>query len=139
MIFPKLKDIATTNVIMMEPSDTLWSAVDMMVKNNIHDVIIRDDTPTFFGIVSMQSIIMLNADGTDFGAPLASIRYEKAPVYHMDTSVLEIVDIMDANHQHICVINSTGELYGIISHHDIISNIDPKTLIERQTLGAIVR
>ena len=38
----------------------------------------------------------------------------------------------------MCTINDDGSLYGIITHTDIISNIDPETLIENYRIGDLM-
>jgi len=139
LIFPKLKDIATKNPLIITSDKTVWEAIDLMVENNIQDVIIKDEFSNFFGIITLQCIIKLQAEGVDLDSPVCTVRHDSLPTFDAEMNVLEVIGLMDMNHRYVCVLDKDGQLYGIISYHDIITHIDPKILVEKQTIGTLVK
>ena len=132
MKFPIIGDIATVSVISLDIDDTLSHAIELMIKHEHRNIVVVDNEN--FSLLHVMDIIKKQSLSIDLNVKLRDLDLLKIPVIERHKNVLDALHFIDDKSEHICVINRDKSLYGFISHSDIISNIDPDTLMDNYRL-----
>jgi len=127
MKFPLISDIATTNVITVDINDSVNNAIDRMISNNHRNVVVVDRED--FYIFTVLDVLHIKALGTPLDIELQKIKLTQIPVIDREKNVLDTLEFLNDKLEYICVINRDKTLYGLVTHTDITSNIDPDTLM----------
>jgi len=132
MKFPEVGEIASTSVRYTTIDKSISYALDLMCKHDHRNVVIIDDN--FFKILTVMDIIDIESSGIDINNPLSALDLITVPTINRSKSVLETLDYLTSKTEYICVVNDDFSLYGIVTHTDITSNIDPDTLMDNYRL-----
>lgn len=132
MKFPKIGDIATTTVISVDSSETIFEAIKLMLDSVHRNIVVIDGH--IFRILSVSDILSLKIRNTDLMQPLKVLNLASVKTVDKDKSVLDIIDYLNCEIEHICVTDDMGKLFGLVSHTDITSSIDPDTLMDNLCL-----
>ena len=136
MKFPIIKDIATTNVVTVSLDTTLTEALNLMYQHNHRNVIVVDNI--LFYILTASDLLQLKLKGCDFSQQLSDIDLEKIPTINKSENILDTISFFEDSLEYICATNNDGSLFGILTHTDIISHIDPETLMENYRLADLM-
>ena len=128
MKFPLVSDIATTTVVSVDINSTIFSAIDMMLKYEHRNVVVVDGYK--FHIFSVVDVLNVQAQGIDLNSSLKELHLSSVPLIRKEKNVLETLEYLSDSIEFICVINEDKSLYGLVTHTDITSNIDPDTLMD---------
>ncbi|MDP2894837.1 MAG: diguanylate cyclase [Sulfurimonas sp.] len=128
MKFPTIGEIATTNVVSIERSKSVADAIKVIFENEHRNLIVVDGT--LFYILTVADILNIKVQNIDLSTSLRELELLTVQTVHKDKNVLQIVDYLNCDIEHICVTNDDGSLYGIVTHTDITSSIDPETLMD---------
>ena len=137
MKFPLINEIATRDVVTIHIDSTLNDAIDMMHKSNHRNVIV-EDRGNFF-ILSANDIMRLKLKGIDFFTLIADINLKLLPTINKDDNILDTMGFLEKNVEYICAINDDKSLYGLLTYTDIISHIDPESLMENYRLADLMK
>ena len=136
MKFPIIKELATTEVVSVDFDSTLDDAISLMYKHNHRNVIVINNNE--FYILTASDLLQLKLKKYDFSAKLSTIKLEKIPTINKEENILDTIEYFEQSLEYICAVNSDGSLYGILTHTDIISHIDPETLMENYRIGDLM-
>lgn len=128
MIFPIIENIATTSVVSIDVDNTISSAIKKMFEHEHRNIVVIDGG--FFRILRVSDILNIKAKKIDLNSSLKSLELLEIPTLNRDKNVLHTLEYLSCEVEYICVINDDGSLYGLLSHADIISSIDPDTLMD---------
>jgi len=128
MKFPTIGEIATTNVVSIERNKSVADAIKVIFENEHRNLIVIDGT--LFYILTVADILNIRVQNIDLSTSLRELELLTVQTVHKDKNVLQIVDYLNCEIEHICVTNDDGSLYGIVTHTDITSSIDPETLMD---------
>ncbi len=128
MIFPVLGSIATTSVVSIEINNTISSAIKKMFEHEHRNIVIIDDD--VFRILRVSDILNIKAKKIELNSSLKNLELLEIPKLNRDKNVLHTLEYLSCEVEYICVTNDDGSMYGLISHTDIISSIDPDTLMD---------
>jgi len=132
MKFPRISDIASTSVIYVGIEKSISEALNTMLKHNHRNVVVSDKST--FKILTVIDILDAQEKGISLDSPLSSLNLSVIPVISKDKNVLDTLSYLNESIEYICVLNRDGSLYGIVTHTDITSNIDPDTLMDNYKL-----
>ncbi|OIP55707.1 MAG: diguanylate cyclase [Helicobacteraceae bacterium CG2_30_36_10] len=132
MKFPTLSDIATTAVISVSINDTASKAIEQMLKHEHRHVVVVGKNCNY--IISVINILNLKEKKISLETPLSDLKLQEIPSINKSKNVLDTVEYLSESVEYICVTNDDGTLYGVLTHIDITSNIDPETLMENYRL-----
>ncbi len=132
MKFPALKELATTNVIYIEIDSTIREGIELMLSNVHRNVIVKDGEK--FRILMIADLVYIKKRNIDQNRSLRSLDLPFITALDKETNILACVEHLKKQIEYICTLNSDGSLHGIVTLTDIISHIDPDTLIENYTL-----
>lgn len=133
------KDIAQKQVIKIDEEASISCAVDLMYKENHRDVIVESKNENHrFGVLTASDLIRLRVSKVDFALPIKTIKYDKIFSISEDTSIEDILEEVNHEVECLCTVNKDGDLTGVVFYADIISSIDPKTLLEKRVISEII-
>lgn len=132
MKFPHAGDIASTSVVFIEMNNTISDAIEKMIHNEHRDIVVIDSDKYY--ILTALEIIKINKNNIELATPLSEIELMQIPIVHKDVNILNLLGYLNEETEFICVKNSDETLYGIITHTDITSNIDPAILMDNYTI-----
>lgn len=128
MKFPLISDIASTNVVSVDISNTIATAIDEMIKYNHRNVLVQDKDK--FYIFTVLDVLSIQAINVPLDTVLKQIQLTAIPIIDRDKNVLDTLEHLNDAVEYICVVNKDKSLYGLVTHTDITSNIDPDTLMD---------
>ncbi|NOR57787.1 MAG: CBS domain-containing protein, partial [Sulfurimonas sp.] len=123
MKFPNIGDIATTSVVSIDIKSTFNETMNKMFENEHRNIIVID-TKDFY-IMSIIDILHVQAKKIDINTPLSDLQLSKIPTINKNKNILDTLEYLNNSIEYICVINEDNTLYGLVTHTDITSNIDP--------------
>ena len=128
MKFPLISDIASTNVVSIPIGATIAHAIDEMIEHNHRNVLVQDVEK--FYIFTVLDVLNIQAAKISLDKPLQDIDLTEITTIYKDKNVLDTLEFLNDALEYICVINRNKTLYGLVTHTDITSNIDPDTLMD---------
>ena len=132
MKFPRISDIASTSVVYVSIDDAISEALDTMLKYNHRNVVVIDNKS--FKILTVIDVLNAQEKGIELNKPLSSLNLSTIPTISKDKNVLDTLSYLNESIEYICVLNDDNSLYGIVTHTDITSNIDPDSLMDNYKL-----
>ena len=132
MRFPSISEITTTSVIQVPVSASVETALSLMLESNHRSIIVNDET--CYRVFSATDILGMIEKGLALSIPLNKLTLPKVPIIKTNMNILDTLDYLNNSVEQCCVLDENDTFLGIITHTDIISNIDPDTLIENYRL-----
>lgn len=136
--YPKIIDIASKNVISIDDSASINDAVALMHETDHRDVVITSKKSNKLKIITATDLITLRIQKIDFGEKLNQIKLDKAHTIYEDALVSDALSEIGYKKSSLCVIDKHNKLQGFVTYYDIISSIDPKTLIKQRTINEVL-
>jgi len=130
MRFPIVGDIASRNVVTVDIDSSISKAIAKMLTNEHRNVVVIDGYNYFI----LTVIDILNLEGKDLEISLRDLKLSSIPTIHKEKNVLDTLVFLNKEIEYICVLDTDKSLYGFLTHTDIISNIDPDTLMDTYRL-----
>ena len=135
MKFPIVADIATVNVVTVDMDCPISTAISKMLRYEHRNVIVLDKTEYYI----LTVLDILNLEGKDLEVSLRDLNLQKASTINKYKNVLDTLNYLNEKIEYICVLNEDKSLYGVISHTDITSNMDPDTLMDTYLLDDLLK
>jgi diguanylate cyclase len=132
MKFPLLCDIASTKVVSIDVTYTVFDALEMMLKENHRNVIILDGDD--FKILTIMDVLNIRETNPLLDNKLKDLDLESIPTARKSQNILDTLEYLNNSVEYICVLNPDNTLHGLVTHTDISNNIDPDTLMENYRL-----
>lgn len=137
MLFPKLSQITTKNVIFVNPEETLFEALEKMIDSNHSRIILHSDDKYYQ--ITAHDIIHLKSNNTDFNTKVVDIHLDTIPSLSKDANILDTLDLVKNNFEIICVLDTDGSLFGVATASDILASIDPHIILENTVIGDVFK
>lgn len=135
MKFPIVGDIASTNVVSVDVDCSISEAIAKMLEHEHRNVIVIDRHNYF--ILTVMDI--LNLEGKDLNISLRDLTLSKIPTIHKNKNVLDTLYLLNEKIEYVCIVNTDSSLYGLMTHTDITSNMDPETLMDTYLLQDLLK
>ncbi|SEQ39326.1 PAS domain S-box-containing protein [Ectothiorhodospira magna] len=136
MFFPKLRSIASAGVITLPPTATLAHAVHRMRQHNIRNVVVTVGSD--YRLLLSSLLLKLQIRGMPLSTPLGDLELPKPAILDPDETVLEGLNAIRNEAEHICLVDREGTLQGIVSYSDLAASLDPEVLAESQSIGQLI-
>jgi len=137
MKFPLISDIATTSVISVNISNSISDAIDIMLKSTHRDVIVIDKDS--FKIFTILDVLNIRKQELNLDIKLQDLDLATIPTIDKNQNILDTLEYLNTSIEYICVLNNDNSLYGLITHTDITTNIDPDTLMDNYRLSDFLK
>jgi len=128
MRFPVVGDIASTNIVKIDSSDSISNAIALMLENDHRNIIVVDKD--IYRILTVIDILNIQSQKIDLSKELNELDLQIVSTIDKNKNVLDTLEYLSASIEYICVLNQDNSLYGLLTHTDITSNIDPDTLMD---------
>lgn len=132
MKFPIVCDIASKEVISIDIDSTVSKAIEKMCEHEHRRVVVIDNDEYY--LVSIVDVLEIQSKGGNLSTSLRDLNLPKIPKIPKDSNVLDTIGFLGNSVEFICVVNFDNSLYGLVTHTDITSSIDPETLMENYKL-----
>jgi len=136
MHFPLISEITTTEVTTIPRTAVLAQAIDLMLSSEHRHIVITDENSYY--LLSIYDVLRINREKIDKNILLNTENLAKLPTIHKDLNVLDVLEYLSIDFEILVVIDDST-LYGIITHADILSNIDPDTLMDNYRLADLLK
>jgi diguanylate cyclase (GGDEF)-like protein len=136
MLFPLIKDLVTRNVTVIDIDFTLQDTLELMYRENHRSVVICSGRNFF--IITASDLLKLKLKEFDFSKSLSTIRLTELPIIDKEQNILEAISFLEQSTEYICTLNRDGSFYGLLTHSDIISSLDPETLIDNYRIYDLI-
>jgi len=130
MRFPIISDITTKDVVSIDIDTSISEAISQMLKQEHRSVVVIGDDDYFI----LTVLDILNLEGKSLDLSVRDLDLRVIPKVCKDINILDTIQFLDDELEYICVINSDNSLYGLVTHTDITSNMDPDTLMDTYLL-----
>ena len=128
MHFPLLRDIATTNVVSIGIDNSASQAIKKILQNQHRNIVVIDNDR--FYIMTALDILQVHSQYQNVEISLRDLDLTRIPTLHKEKNILETLSFIQNSIEYICIIDEQNKLYGLVTHTDIISHIDPNTLMD---------
>jgi len=136
-MLPTVEELCTKNVITVSINDTLQHAIELMAKANVRTVLVIDKKPLEFYLLTVNDTINYKIYNIALDTKLSELTLKIVKKIDAKINILEVIDTKYELHEYMVVMKKE-QLLGIISQTDIINNIDPHILMQKQTIGNII-
>jgi PAS domain S-box-containing protein len=138
MLFPKLDQLATPEVISLPDTASVQSALQLMREHRIRALVVISSKG--YKLLHARDLVSFHLQGIDFSVPLAQVHLPLAPQLLPDAEVDEAIRLIGVHQvEQLCLVDTEGKLQGIVSYTDLVQNLDPELLAESQSLGELLR
>jgi len=132
MHFPLLRDIATTNVVSIGIDHTASQAIEKILQNQHRNIVVIDGD--IFYIMTALDILQTQSKHNQTDIKLKDLNLTRIPTLGKEKNILETLSFIQNSIEYICITDEENKLYGLVTHTDIISHIDPNTLMDNYRL-----
>lgn len=137
MKFPNAGDIASTQVVSININESIANSIDLMIANEHRNIIVSDYD--IYYVLTALEVLKLRDSTIALDDPISKLHLQRIPAIHKDTNILNLLHYLDEYTEYICVLNDDKKIYGIITHTDITSNIDPEIIMDNYTIEDFLR
>jgi diguanylate cyclase (GGDEF)-like protein len=137
MKFPVVSDIVTKDVISVDMDASIELAISKMLESEHRTIIVIQEDEYY--ILGIMEIMKLQQKGIALDMPLSSLMLQKVPTIQRSKNILDTLEYVREGIEYICVLNADESLFGLITNTDIISNIDPHTLMDNYKLSDFIK
>lgn len=135
-MLPTVYDISVKNVETIDITNTLNDAVNKMSKLNLRTIIVLNNEK--FHILTTSLLIDLKLQNIASSIQLKELNLPVVRTIEKDLSILTILNQIDSTTEYMIILDDSNNLIGLVSYTDIINNVDPKILMQRQTVASLI-
>lgn len=138
MQFPTLQSLATRQVISLDEQASLAEALELMSKHTIRSLLVS--TAKGYRLLQTKDLMAFHLQGVSFNVPLSQVLLPRALHLPPDADLQEAIKLISLHQaEQVCLVDSNGQLCGIVTYTDLVQNLDPDSLAESQRLGDLLR
>jgi len=128
MMFPKMYEIATKDVVKVDCKICLKDAIEILKKSHHGNIIVTKDKKYY--LFSADDLIKLKLSDSKLDKKLEDIPLVMIPQIDKDLSVIDAMELINSGTTMMCIVENDSSLFGIVTNADIISSMDPETLVQ---------
>lgn len=137
MHFISIKELASTNVETLSSDTILSSAMEYMLHRDHRNVIVTHQNE--YRALSVYDILANYKNNKNNNLQLSQLELKTLPKIDKNSNILEALSSSVSSVEHFIATNSDGSLYGLVAYSDIISSIDPDTLMDNYKIMDFVK
>jgi PAS domain S-box-containing protein len=134
-----LRKIFTSKVISVPPEAPVSEAVSIMEKNKISClVVVQNKKP--IGIFTERDFVLAVCRQTNpNGLGIKDLMSKQLITANIDTNIYEAYNLLETNRiRHLVIVDSNGELAGLITQSDIMKNLGVEYFVEIKNISKIM-
>ncbi len=140
MIISELNKILTREVFTVTPEITVFSVISLMVENKVSSIVISvKNMPV--GIFTERDVVSLAHRSREFTKlMIKEVMVKPVLTVSADSDIFEIYTMFRENRiRHTVVIDSNGEIAGMVSATDIVNNFELEFYLELKSVMQIMQ
>lgn len=137
MKFPLVSDIMTRDIISIDINSSMSEAIDKILQYEHRSIIVLDGNDYY--MLGIVDILNLQTQSFGMNTKLTEVKLPKIPSINRHKNVLDTLELVGDGIEFICVLDDDNSLYGLLTHTDITSNIDPDTLMDNYKLEDFIK
>lgn len=137
MRFPNVYDICTKEVLTVEYTATLKTAVDKMIASNHRHIIVVGEH--YHHILQAKEVLLFKLNKLKPDTKLSEIELPKLTMINQEDNILDCVSYLKDDIDQIGIADEQGNLCGVLKHSDIINSIDPEVLLENYSVKEVLK
>ncbi len=135
-MLPTVYDIAVKDVAKIDINLRLNEAIKEMAKLDVRTIVVSNSKK--YHILTTSFLIDLKLQNIDVNTKLIDLNLPIARSVERDLSILTILNQLNSTTEYMVILDDDQELIGIVSYTDLINNVDPKILMQRQKIGSLI-
>ncbi|WP_417331725.1 diguanylate cyclase [Halarcobacter sp.] len=135
-MIPDVLDIAIKDIVTIDSNKRLEEAVKKMAASNLRTIVITDTSS--YKILTTTQLIDFKLERVDHATKLKDLGLREVKVINKSLNLINLLNQINSTEEYMVIVDENSKLEGILSYTDIINNIDPQMLMERQTLGNLI-
>ncbi|AXH13142.1 diguanylate cyclase [Halarcobacter bivalviorum] len=135
-MIPEVLDIAIKDVVSIDANQPLEEAVKIMAASNLRTIVIKDTSS--YKILTTAQLIDFKLERVNYSTKLKDLKLKRVKEISKNLNLINLLNEINSTEEYMVVKDENNELAGILSYTDIINNIDPQILMEKQTLGNLI-
>lgn len=136
-MMPTVEEICVKDIVTASINSRVEDAIKQMAKSNVRSVLILDYDCHEYYIFTSNDAIEYKLQNISLQTKLKDVVLQRAQKVDSKVSILEIIDQEETIDEYLVAVHE-NKIIGILSQSDIINNIDPKLLMQRQTIGKLL-
>lgn len=136
-MMPSVSDICVKDIVSIDISSTIADAVQKMREHNVRSVLVINDKSTNYYILTTNDAIEYKIKEISLETKLSDVKLQEVHQIDANINILEIINHEEIKNEYLIVLDK-DKIIGILSQTDIINNIDPQVLIQKQTISNII-
>lgn len=136
-MIPTVSDICTKEIVSIDINASIEDAIKLMGSKNVRSVVILEQEENHCFIFSINNAIEYKIQNLPMDTKLIDLQLHKAQNIDANISILELTNHRGLDHEYFIVFKEK-EIIGILSQTDIINNIDPQMLLQKQSIASIM-
>jgi diguanylate cyclase len=137
-MIPTVADICSKQVVTIDLEATFGQAINEMSNSNERTILVTDKQKVnSYYLISAGDAIEFKIQNISLDTKMAQLNLREIQTIDAKINVLELLQNQELLKDYLLVL-SHQKIIGILSQTDIINNIDPKILIERQSIGTLI-
>lgn len=135
-MLPTIYDISVKNIATIDIKNTLNDAIKKMSKLNLRTIVVVNNKK--YHILTTSTLIDLKLQGVNLNQALEELNLPLVKSIEKDMNILTVLNQINSTSEYMVILDDKDNLIGIVSYTDIINNVDPKILMQKQTIGALI-
>ncbi len=136
-MIPTVYDICVKNVISIDINESLSTAIEKMSVSNLRTIVLKNEHTHSYHILTTTNLLEYKLSNIDKNTPLNELNIPEVRTLDKNLNLLTVLNQIDFSNEYM-VITENSELLGIVSYTDIVNNIDPQIMMERQTIASLI-
>lgn len=136
-MLPTVFDISNKNVLKVTTKDTLGTAITSMSQANLRTIIVEDTKVKKYYILTTADLLDFKISNIDKNNYLEDLELKECKTLDKNLNLLTVLNHIDFSDEYMVIIEES-EILGIISYTDIVNNVDPQLLMEKQTISGLI-
>lgn len=136
-MLPTVEEICTKDIVTIGINRTLEEAVKVMTKRNVRSILVVSNSSQEYFILTVNDTISYRINNIPLKTKLCDLTLKEAKQIDAKINILEIINQENEVYEYMVVVFE-NKLIGIISQTDIINNIDPQILMQKQSVGNLI-
>lgn len=136
-MIPTVEEICSKEIVTTTIDSSIETSIKRMAQANVRSIMVLDDSSKDFYILTADDAIEFKLQNISLKRKLKDVVLKRVQTIDAKVNLLELINHTEMISEYMIVL-SNNKIAGILSQTDIINNIDPKILIERQSIGKLI-
>lgn len=137
-VFPTVSSIAHKNVLIASPDISVREATRLIYEHGVSSILIEQEQRRF--IVSVETLLDYVRKTNHTDHPLSKLPLHEVVCIRQDEHVLAAMESLEQSQdRYLAVVDEANQVVGIVTYTDILSALDPAVLVEKRTIGELLK